>query len=153
VDSVDLGDDEGAQNLKEKIKESLGGSFSDEAMKSYVQSAVIFPENDGMKVGITYTLDKIEGDTAYISVEADFKTDPSKPIEYMGMELVSDLSGTMTGDVKVNTKNGFLSEGEIIQQISGNMSLVIPAMEGIESQTLELPMESKVTITYSTTKM
>jgi len=71
----------------------------------------------------------------------------------MGMELVSDLSGTMTGDVKVNTKNGFLSEGEIIQQISGNMSLVIPAMEGIESQTLELPMESKVTITYSTTKM
>jgi len=46
-----------------------------------------------------------------------------------------------------------LSEGEIIQQISGNMSLVIPAMEGIESQTLELPMESKVTITYSTTKM
>jgi len=74
----------------------LGGSFSDEAMKSYVQSAVIFPENDGMKVGrlvdannsiksiidvnmtITYTLDKIEGTLPIFRLKLISKTDPSK---------------------------------------------------------------------------
>lgn len=171
VDSVDFGEAEGAQALKEQMKESLKQSFGDESIKSAVQSAVIFPDKGNIKAGdtwtvedsvksfvdinvtTTYTLDKIEGDTAYISVKADLKTDSSNSADYMGMDMTADFSGTVTGNIKVNIKNGFLSEGQITQEISGKMSLVIPAMEGIESQTIELPVDYKTTITYTTTRM
>ncbi|HHV29487.1 DUF6263 family protein [Acetivibrio mesophilus] len=171
VDSMDLGEDEVAQVFKEQTKESLRQSFGDEAIKSAVQSATVFPDTESIKVGdtwtvdnsvktivdmkmtTTYTLDKVEGEIAYISVKADYKSDPSTASDYMGMQMTTDLSGTMTGSIKVNTKNGFLSEGQMTQEYSGKMSIVVPAMEGLESQTVEIPMDSKGTITYSTTKM
>lgn len=172
VDAIDLGEGEAMQGIKDQMKESLKASFGDDAIKSIVQSSsTIFPDSGNVKVGntwvvenstkaivdlnmkTTYTLDKVEGEIAYISVKADYSTDASNPGEYMGMEMTTDLAGTMTGNIKVNTKNGFLSEGQITQEMSGKMNFVVPAMEGVESQTLETPIDSKATITYSTTKM
>lgn len=155
----------------EETKESFKSTFGDNALKSLVQqSTKIFP-NISVKVGdswiientinsiveintkTTYTLDKIENKIAHISVKSDFTTDSSKTNDYMGMAMTTDLTGKMAGTIRVDTTNGFLSEGEITQNMSGKMSVVVPSIEGSEEQTVDIPMDSTSKITYSTTKM
>lgn len=155
----------------EDTKKSFKSTFGDSALKSLVQqSTKIFPENN-IKVGdswdientinsiveintkTTYTLDKIENKIAHISVKSDFTTDSSKTNDYMGMDMTTDLSGKMTGTIRVDTTNGFLSEGEMTQNMSGKMSVVVPSIQGSEEQTVDIPMDSTSIVTYSTTKM
>jgi len=155
----------------EETKKSFNSTFGDFALKSLVQlSTKIFPDKK-VKIGdswdieatintieeinakITYTLDKIENKTAYLSVKSEFSTDKSKVKDYMGMAMTTDLTGTITGTIKVNMDNCFISEGELTQNLSGKMSVVVPSISGSEEETLDIPMNSTTVSTYSITKM
>jgi hypothetical protein len=172
IASMGIDENESTQALMETMKEGLKDSYGDQALKSTIeQSTRVFPQTENIKVGdswtvdnsfksimnidmqITYTLEKVEGDVAHISVKSDIETDDSKTDDYMGMVMSADLSGKMTGTIKVNISNGFLSEGEIEQEISGKMNLMVPETEGGEGQSIELPMSFTTKATYSTTKM
>jgi len=172
LDSMGIDEDESTQALMEQMKASLRESFGEDALKSSIeQSTRVFPETENIKVGdswtiensfksivnlnmeATYTLEKIEEKIAHISVKSDFEVDDGKSINYMGVEMLADLSGKMTGNIKVNINNGLLSEGELNQEVTGKMSLVMPAMDGGESQTIELPINITSKATYTTTKM
>lgn len=171
IQTMDFGEDENKETNIEDAKENLKTSFGDEALKSIIQqSTKVFP-SDNIKVGdswdidtsvssiveidtkTTYTLDKVEKKIAYISVKSEYSTDASKPSDYMGMEMTTDISGSMTGTITVDTRNCILSNGDMTQNMSGKMSVKIPSAEGSEAQTLDIPMDSTVKITYSTTKM
>ena len=155
----------------QETKANLQSSFGDNALKTLIQqSTKVFPEND-VKVGgswsientinsiveintkTIYTLDKIENNIAHISVQSDFTTDSSKTHNYSGMDMTTDLVGKVTGTIRIDTTNGFLSEGEITQQMSGKMSVVVPSIEGSEEETVDIPMDSISKVTYSITKM
>ncbi len=171
VESIDTGDNEEMAAFIEQTKVSLKESFGDETIKSSIQQSTnIFPKN-GVKIGdswdvnssikalvpmdikTTYTLDKVEKGIAHISLKSEYKTDNSKASDFMGMKMTTDLSGTMAGTIRVNIKNGLLSEGEITQNMSGKMSINVPASDGAAEQTIDTPMDSISTITYTTTKM
>lgn len=159
----------------QETKTNLQSSFGDNALKTLIQqSTKVFPEND-VKIGdtwsientinsiveintkTTYTLDKIENKIAHISVKSDFTTDSSKTHKYtqMGieMDMTTDLIGKTTGTIRVDTTNGFLSEGEITQKMTGKMSVVVPSIEGSKEETVDIPMDSTSKVTYSVTKM
>ncbi len=170
--SLGIDEDEDSQEFIEAMKEGLKDSYGEQALKSTIeQSTKVFPQMGNIKVGdswtvdnsfnsitnidikITYTLEKVEGNIAHISVKSDIESDGSKTNNYMGMEMSADLSGKMTGIIKVNINNGFLSEGEIEQEISGKMNLMMPEIDGSEGESIELPMSFTTKATYSTTKM
>ncbi len=171
VESIDSGDSEEMAAIIEQTKASLKESFGDEAIKSSIQQSTnIFPKTSikigdswdvnssikalvPMDIKTTYTLDKVENGIAYVSLKSEYKTDNSEASDFMGMKMTTDLSGTMTGTIKANIKNGFLSEGEITQNMTGKMSINVPASDGVAEQTIDMPMDSVSTVTYTTTKM
>lgn len=155
----------------ESMKNSIESSYGDNALKSLIQqSTEFFPKKDikegdswniestinsivEIKTNTTYTLDKIEDQTAHISLQSEFSTDGLETHDYSGMDMTADLSGNMTGTIKFDTTNGFLSEGEFTQNISGEMSVVVPSTEGSEQETVAVPIDLTAKTTYSTTKM
>ncbi|OPZ94052.1 MAG: hypothetical protein BWY74_00877 [Firmicutes bacterium ADurb.Bin419] len=171
VESINSGDSEEMASFIEQTKASLKESFGDETIKSNIQQSTnIFPKTS-IKIGdswdvnssiqtlvpldikTTYTLDKVENGIAYISLKAEYHTDNSEASDFMGMKMTTDISGTMTGTIKANIKNGLLSEGEITQNMTGKMSIIVPGTDVVAEQTIDMPMDSNSTITYTTTKM
>ncbi|MDP4091848.1 MAG: DUF6263 family protein [Bacillota bacterium] len=165
MNSVDTKGNSEAKATIDQLKESLKSSFGDKAIISSIQqSSKVFPKGD-VKVGdswettyslnsiiaidITtkYTLDKVDGDTAYVSLKSDYKTNPSKSMDLMGMKMKPDLSGSMTGNIKINIKNGFISSGDMKQELSGKMTV-----DAGTAGTMEMPMKITTTIDYSTVK-
>lgn len=171
VESINLGDGEEMEAIIEQTKTSLKESFGDETLKSSIQQSTnIFPKGDvkigdswdinssiktvvQMDIKTTYTLDKVEKGIAHISLKSEYKTDNTKESDLMGMKMTTDISGTMTGTIRVNINNGLLSEGEITTNMSGKMSIIVPAFDGSDEQTIDAPMDSISTLTYTTTKM
>ena len=173
LDAMELDTSDDA-NIQE-TKTYLQSSFGDNALKTLIQQSTrVLPEND-VKIGdswtientinsiveintkTTYTLDKIQNKIAHISVKSEFNTDSSKTHKYPGMgidmDMTTDLTGKTTGTIRIDTTNGFLSEGEITQQMTGKMSVVVPSIEGSEEETVDIPMDSTSKVTYSITKM
>lgn len=163
--SSGLAGDESTEAIMGQVKDQLKQNFGDEAMKSSLEMTTkVFPK-EGVKPGdtwnttfslnavvkldmtINYTLEKVEGEIAYVDMKADFKTDGSKAANFGGMEMKADLSGTMTGKMKVNVKNGFLSEGEMTQDMSGKMEVEIAG-----AGKMDMPLKSVSKVTYSTVK-
>ncbi len=100
-----------------------------------------------MDIKAKYTLEKVEGDLAYVKVEAQYSTDPSKSSDYMGLEMKPDLKGTLSGTIMINKNNGFLGSGELKQTMSGNIKLTVPQQGDVE-----MPMTYTGEVNYSTVK-
>ena len=171
VESMNSSNDESIKANVDEAKESLKSSFGDKTIKLIIQQSTrIFPDKnvkvgDSWEIGNTinsvveidtktvYTLDKVEDKIAYISVKSEYKTDSSKPSDYMGMEMTTDITGVMLGTIKVDTRNCLLSEGDLTQTTKGTMGLKAPGTEGAQNETVEIPIDSLSKIIYSTTKM
>lgn len=153
-----------------RVKNTLYSSFGNATMRPIIQLPTnIFPEKK-KKVGdswtiestiisvaeidmkTTYTLDKIENNIAYISVQSEFTSDKTKTHDYQGMDMKADLTGNTTGSIKIDITNGLLSEGEINQKIKGKMIVNIPSFMGSQEETMDIPMNSTTKTTYSITQ-
>lgn len=171
IESVYSSDDEDMKAYADEVKENLTSSFGEKSIKSLIQQATkIFPDKN-VKVGTSweipttvnsvveidtktiYKLEKVKDNIAYISVKSEYKTDSSKPSDYMGMEMTTDITGIMSGTIKVDTRDCLISEGELTQTTKGSMSLKAPETEGGQSETVQIPVDTLSKINYSTTKM
>ncbi len=166
IDSIEGdGNDEELDALKEQLKGTLQQSFGDEAITSMLKPTTeIFPKEEKkvgdswensydikaiveMNITTRYTLDKLEGDIAHISISGEFETQDSEGVNMLGIEMDTDLKGTMSGAIKINKNNGFLSEGEIEQLMEGKMSFEVP-----EQGKMEMPMKVTSKTSYSLTE-
>ncbi len=157
-------------DMRENLKEILG----DEVLRESIsQSTSALPDVGDVKIGdswtvkdelqtfmpmeleTTYTLEKIEDGFAHISVKSEQRIQSADPINMFGIDMVPDLVSNTTGDVKINVKNGFLSEGEMEQKLTGKMTISMLGMEDLEDfdmGDMELPMETVTKTVYSITK-
>lgn len=165
VDSFDLEGAEETEELKTQLKETLKQSFGSEALISMLeQSTNIYPQKEvkvgdswetkyginaiiQMEVTVKYTLEKVEGTTAYVAVSANIETDGEQPGTFMNIPVNSTLKGTMKGNIKMDTTNAFLSEGEFTEELEGSLSVAIS-----EEESFELPMKATIEMNYTMAK-
>lgn len=144
----------------EALNKSLEENLGDEAIKSiFEQTTTVFPDeiikpgytweqNISVKnkvefnMNIKYTLDKIENGIAYISMDSEYSADASKLIKESGIDAPGGLSGTLTGNIEVNTGNAFISTGSLDLNMSGSFEL----------GDFSIPMSFTSEISYTTTE-
>lgn len=148
----------------DQIRQQLKTQFSDESMQSSMeQTMAIYPDGPvkkgdswtremsistvmTMQVVNTYTLDKVEGGKAYVSVEGTTSTgDEGNSTEMMGMSMTFNMEGTQSGSLVIDMETGMTITSTIDQTITGDVSATGGQMG---SQTLEFPMsiDSKSTV-------
>lgn len=165
INSIDDQGYEDADEVKEQLRETLKQSFGDEALISMLQqSTKVYPQGEikvgdtwetgysinsiiQMEISVKYTLEKVEGTTAHVAVTANIETDGAKPGVFMNVPVKSTLNGTMMGNIRMDTTNAFLAEGEINQELEGNIAVDIS-----EEQSVELPMKISMKTTYTMVK-
>jgi hypothetical protein len=166
LDETQVKDDPNAEALKEQIKNTLNESFGDEAIKSSIQqSTMIYPKGtvkagdswetsyDMKLLGNTnvkskYTLDKLEGEIAYVTMTADMSFGDGESTKVMGIDMKPDLKGTITGNLKINKNNGFLCDGTMKLEMKGSMGYTDPSTQ----KEFSVTTDSTSDITFSTTK-
>ncbi len=142
------------QEAKARLKANLTSQFNDETMISQIQNGlIIYPKgkiNKGdtwvldqsisspypLNISSTYTLKDYDTDFAYISVSSTISTDDDSNMSLQGAEVLFELKGTQTGDIKVDRKTGFILDSNLEQNTSGLMKVISP-------QQMEIPMELK----------
>lgn len=134
--------------------------FSEDAIKSMMnQSFSVYPANPiavgeswtrnmdvtsnvKLKAQVTYTLEKVENNLAYIKVNTNLASDGEQKVTVNGMEVGMDLKGTQNGEVVVDTKTGMFTTSNLTQDLKGNLS----------AMGQQIPMTVKSDVTASSTK-
>lgn len=166
LDVIDVKDDPDAAATKEQLKSTLQENFGGEALKSSIQqSTKIYPQGmvkvgdswetsyDMKLLGTTtvttkYTLDKLEGEIAYVTMTADMTLGNGNTTKIMGMDMKYDLKGKITGNLKINKNNGFLCDGTMKLDMNGSLGYTDPTTKKEAS----IPMDITSDMTFSTTK-
>ena len=142
VDSVEdirqrLSDNALSEAQRTMIEDMLGdGNFS-----SNMQTFSYFPDapvsvgeswttqnrvNTGMEMMMdaTYTLDRVEADTAFLQVAIDTYTpDDAEVMENMGGEMTMDMTGTMTGTAVVDLPTGLIRSMDLDSQMDADATV------------------------------
>lgn len=139
---------------------SAGQYFNSESIKKlFEQSFQIYPDAPvavgdtwkktlSMKNAIdltantTYTLEKVEGTTAFVKISGTVGSNGLQKFETNGMTLEMSLDGTQTGELQINTKTGMFETSNIVQDLTGK----------INAMGQEIPMKINTTATLNSTK-
>ncbi|QES89727.1 DUF6263 family protein [Rhizosphaericola mali] len=150
----------GADSLKAMMG-SAGQYFNSESIKKlFEQSFQIYPDGPvavgdtwkktlNVKNGIDltantiYTLEKVEGTTAFVKITGTIGSNGLQKFETNGMTLEMSLDGTQSGELQINTKTGMFDSSNIIQDLSGK----------INAMGQEIPMKINTNATLSSTKV
>lgn len=149
---------------KAQILDTYKEMFNEETIKSSIsEGSKIYPKKpvnigeswevenkikvlNELNVKMKYTLKNLENDMALLDVEGNIVSDGAQVIDLMGVKMNLDFKGPIKGNIKVNTKNSFLVEGELKQDLSGKMSMTL------EGNKIEMPMKANNILKYSTIK-
>jgi len=93
-------------------------------------------------------LDKLEGETAYVTMTADMTLGDGKTTKMMGVDMKYDLKGKITGNLKINKNNGFLCDGTMKLDMKGRLGYTDPTTQKEAS----IPMDTAADMTFTTTK-
>ncbi len=112
---------------EDAIKSSIEQSFSfypDHAIAvgETWKNSVNIVSNVKMKADITYTLEKVESNLAYIKIESTLATDGQQKITTNGMEVGMAMQGTQNGNMVVDTKTGMFTTSNLTQDLKGTIS-------------------------------
>jgi hypothetical protein len=125
------------QAQKDQFKTQLSESYGEKTFKSNMESSMaIFPKGkvgkgdkwtvngkleSGMSADIVtvYELKEIMPDYFVISGQSSINTLSKEYIQKSGMDMRYDLKGTMTAEIKIDKKTGWIIESKMNQDISG----------------------------------
>ena len=142
----------GDEAMKAQMKQGLKDSFNEESMKQMFGGAYVQLPERAVKVGSTwvenqsvvnqftlnvinnYAVKAIEGNSVSVDVTSTIATVPGSKANMQGMEVAFNLFGTQSGNIKIDAKNGTITESELNQNISGNMSA------DMMGQKMDIPM-------------
>jgi len=155
-----------------QLKDSLSGHFSEESIKNDMGLITRYMPKKKVNVGdswtikesidksnikidaeITYTLEKLEDEIAYIIISGTYSTNEPSKISYDALKANVNLEGNIEGNIQADINNGFIFEGEITQNIKSNMDFGAMDLSklGIEGN-LENPMETTLIMKFSSKK-
>ena len=139
--------------------EQLKSSFGGEAFRKAMERAInIFPDENvqigdtwqteevaevsgmTMEMKVTYTLTEVTDKHFILDIDGTVKSDPSKPMMQMGMEMTMDLQGTNKGTVKLDKETRWPVESEATQSLKGTVG----------TQAMDIPMEIVTTYLLNT---
>lgn len=132
---------------EDAIKSAVGQGFSfypDHAVtvgESWKNSMSI-TSSVKMKADITYTLEKVENNLAYIKIVSTLATDGEQKITTNGIEVNMTMGGTQNGEMVVDTKTGMFTTSNLTQDLKGTIS----------AMGQEIPMTVKSDITNTCKK-
>jgi hypothetical protein len=116
---------EGTQGLdQETLKQTMQTSFNvfpEKPVKvgeSWTKTTDMKLQNFNMKLDSKYTLDKVEGDNAIISMDGKISSEAGASVQ--GMEM--NLDGTQTGKLEIDIPTGQAISGDIKQLIKGKFN-------------------------------
>ena len=97
-----------------------------------------------VKMETRYTLKSRANGAATLAVDSKLQPNPDVgPIKTAGRELSYTFSGTRTGTLALNEKTGWITRGEVRQDLQGTLT----ATQG--TQTMTIPTTIQATMTYS----
>ena len=141
-------------SIDEKQKKTLEGYLGKESLRSMLsQSFGFYPEKPvkagdswsssielqypyAMKATSHYTLQKVEGKTAFINILGKMQTDSSSTMKMNDMELKIDITGDIKGICEVDIDTGMPLVTRMTQTLKGNIELMgqkVPLISTIES--------------------
>ncbi|HOP04372.1 MAG TPA: DUF6263 family protein [Tenuifilaceae bacterium] len=138
--------------MKAQLKTMLDSNFSEDAVKQMFSGSFIeFPEGSikenkswsnnhsiknqfTLKVMNNYTLKGIDEKIASIDYTSTLNTIPGDKTMMQGMEMVFNLMGTQSGNIKVDVYTGKIVETTQKQNITGNVAA------DMGGQTMNIPM-------------
>jgi hypothetical protein len=116
---------EGTQGLdQETLKQTMQTSFNifpEKPVKvgeTWTKTTDMKLQNFNMKLDSKYTLDKVEGDKAIISMDGKISSEAGASVQ--GMEM--NLDGTQTGKLEIDIPTGQAISGDIKQLIKGKFN-------------------------------
>lgn len=112
---------------EDAIKSSISQSFSfypghPIAVGESWNTALTITSSVKMKANITYTLEKVENNLAYIKIASTLATDGEQKMTANGMELNMTMGGTQNGEMVVDTKTGMYTSSNLAQDLKGTIS-------------------------------
>lgn len=152
--------------LNDAQKEMIEQMLSDDSFNSNMQTFSYFPAtpvsvgdswnsqkrvNMGMEMMMdaTYTLDRVEADSAFLQVDIDTYTpDDARAMESMGGEMNMDMTGTMTGTAVVDLPTGLLRSMDLDAQMEADAQM----NQGGQTIDMEMSIRGKQVSTTSTPK-
>lgn len=166
----DIVDVEGLSDLVASVagsgalsEEELSASFGEEAMKRNMQmAAALYPEKK-VKVGekwqktvtvdsdmvmvmdIEYTLKSTSSDYFVVGAEGSIVVPNDKPSNVNGIPTIYNLAGTLSGEIKIDTKTRWVIDGELTQEIKGEVEMKASANM---PQDITFPMNLKQKIYF-----
>jgi len=150
------------EETKKEIVESMKRQFGDDAMKQMMESITAILPDEPVAVGdswsqeialtvpfsavfeITGTLTDRTGGVSTVELDCTIKPNPDAPPVKMGsMSMTYKLEGTQKGTLKIDEATGWFAEGQITQEIEGEMIMTSAG----EPDEVSVPMLIKSVIT------
>lgn len=154
------------QTLSDTQESMLDNMFGDDNFRSNMQTFSYFPStpvsvgdswttqsrmNVGMEMMMdaTYTLDRVEADSAFLRVDIDTYTpQDARAMETMGGEMMMDMTGTMSGTAVVDLQTGLLRTMDLNSEMEADAEI----SQGGQVIDMEMSINGKTVSTTSTPK-
>ncbi|PEN13766.1 hypothetical protein CRI94_06750 [Longibacter salinarum] len=151
------------QAMTDAQREILEESLTPESFTQNMQAFTFYPQNpvavgdswdvkSEMKMAFpmttesTYTVTRVEADTAYLDVEMDVYTpDDAEPMEMGGGKMTMDMTGTMIGTAKVDLVSGMMTDVALDQNMEAD------AVIDAQGRTMDMQMSITGTSTQTLT--
>ncbi|MFT4202817.1 MAG: DUF6263 family protein [Chitinophagaceae bacterium] len=112
---------------EDAIKSSIGQYFSLYPNKPIAVGETwsnIYSVTNRIKLNakVTYTLQKVENNLAYIKIASTLTTDSAQKINFNGMDFDMALGGTQNGEMVVDTQTGIYTSSTLVQDLKGTIT-------------------------------
>ncbi|MFT4094584.1 MAG: DUF6263 family protein [Niabella sp.] len=100
----------------------------------------MFPQKETLSSQNIYTLQKVEGKSAFINIVSTLATKEGTKMTYNGMEMNLDLNGDLSGTMEVDIETGMPVHSASIQHLKGNIE--------VQGQKIPMAMSGDMTMKF-----